>query len=112
MNNFIEPLGRYGSAGFRPEGMFVSDFDGTLRSSSGTIAERDLETLRELGRAGFLRVIATGRTLYSLNKAIDDSLPVDYIVFSSGAGVLDFQKKRIIRKMSLDAEGVRVATEF
>lgn len=91
----------------RPPGLFITDFDGTLRTSSGAIAERDLETLRTLGEDGYIRIVATGRSLYSLRKAVDDSFPIDYVVFSSGAGVLDYQQQRIVRKVNLDAEEVR-----
>ena len=91
----------------RPTGLFITDFDGTLRTTSGTIAERDLETLRALGKDGYIRIVATGRSLYSLRKAVDDSLPIDYVIFSSGAGVLDYRHQRIVRKVDLDAEEVR-----
>lgn len=91
----------------RPPGLFITDFDGTLRTTSGTIAERDLETLRALGKDGYIRIVATGRSLYSLRRAVDDSFPIDYVVFSSGAGVLDYQQQRIIRKVDLDAEELR-----
>jgi len=91
----------------RPSGLFITDFDGTLRTTSGTIAERDLETLRALGKDGYIRIVATGRSLYSLRKAIDNSFPIDYVVFSSGAGVLDYQHQRIVRKVNLDAEELR-----
>jgi Cof subfamily protein (haloacid dehalogenase superfamily) len=96
----------------RPRGIFITDFDGTLRSASGTIAERDRQTLRTLGERGYLRVIATGRSLYSLGRAIDDELSVDYIVFSSGAGILDFREQKIIRKVNLKGEEVSRAVEF
>jgi len=91
----------------RPPGLFITDFDHTLRTTSGTIAERDLETLRALGKDGYIRIVATGRSLYSLRKAVDDSLPIDYVIFSSGAGVLHYRQQRIIRKVNLDAEEVR-----
>jgi hydroxymethylpyrimidine pyrophosphatase-like HAD family hydrolase len=99
-------------SGHRPKGIFITDFDGTLKSSFGTIAERDLDTLRELGSLGYLRVIATGRSMYSLYKVIDPSLPVDYIIFSSGAGIMDFQNQSIIRKANLESDEVKGAARF
>jgi len=84
-----------------PPGMLVTDFDGTLRNTRKTIGERDLATLRRLGREGYVRTIATGRSLHSLFRAIDGSFPVDYVLFSSGAGVLDFARNRIIRSSRL-----------
>jgi hydroxymethylpyrimidine pyrophosphatase-like HAD family hydrolase len=91
----------------RPPGIFITDFDGTLRTSSGFIAEEDLETLQSLGESGYIRAVATGRSLYSLKKSVDETLPIDYVIFSSGAGVLDFRNQRIMRAANLETEEVR-----
>ena len=54
-----------------------------------------------------VRVIATGRSLYSLNRAVDSSLPIDYIIFSTGAGVIKYPEGDLLRKVDLDPDAVR-----
>ena len=85
----------------RYRGIVVTDFDGTLRPADGRIAEEDLDALARLGAEGYARVIATGRSLYSLSRAIDTGFPVDYVIFSSGTGIQDFENQRIINRHSL-----------
>ena len=89
------------------KGLFITDFDGTLLRSDRTLADKDLETLQQLGDMNIVRVIATGRSLYSLNRAIDSSLPIDYIIFSTGAGVIKYPEGDLLRKVDLDPEAVR-----
>lgn len=90
----------------KPAGLFVTDFDGTLVRSDGTVSEQDRRALSGLRDKGILRVVATGRSLYSLQRSSGGDLPVDYVVFSCGAGILDAGRKRVIRKASLSAEEV------
>ena len=87
-------------------GLFITDFDGTLLRSDRTLDNRDLETLERLGRENIVRVIATGRSLYSLNRAIDSSMPIDYVIFSTGAGVIKYPEGEILRKIHLEPETV------
>ena len=63
-------------------GLFITDFDGTLLRTDRTLADKDLETLQRLGDMNVVRVIATGRSLYSFNRTVGSSLPIDYIIFS------------------------------
>jgi hydroxymethylpyrimidine pyrophosphatase-like HAD family hydrolase len=93
------------------KGLFVTDFDGTLLRSDRTMAESDLGALRRLGDMGITRGIATGRSMYSFNKAVSRDLPVDFIIFSTGAGVIQYPSGRIIRKVSLEDHEVNRATE-
>ena len=37
-----------------------------------------------------VRVVATGRSLYSAQQVLSPSAPLDYLVFSSGAGIVDW----------------------
>jgi HAD superfamily hydrolase (TIGR01484 family) len=70
--------------------LVVTDLDGTLLRSDRSYDPRDLGTLHELGDRAVVRCIATGRNLFSAREAVPPSLPVDYVVFSSGAGVVDW----------------------
>lgn len=93
------------------QGMIVTDFDGTIRTSQGTFGKADMETLHRLGAEGFIRVIATGRSVFSLRKAITGiRLPIDYVIFSSGAGIWREPGGEIIRKISLDPAETTRAT--
>jgi len=89
-----------------PCGLFVCDFDGTLLRSDRSFSNTDLEALRQLDAFGIVRVIATGRSIYSLNTVSISELPVDFIIFSSGAGVTRHPGGQIIRKVSLEAREV------
>jgi len=90
----------------KPEGMFITDFDGTLRRSDDGFSPQDLAALEELGSANIVRVIATGRSLASFRSAVTTTLPIDYIVFSSGAGVVTASEWKLVRKTSLSPEQV------
>jgi Cof subfamily protein (haloacid dehalogenase superfamily) len=86
-------------------GMLVVDFDGTLLRSDDTVADDDLAALTELGDRGVLRVIATGRSAFSYRRAMGDRrLPVDYIVFSSGAATVRMPDQEIVSRFGLTAE--------
>jgi len=97
----LKPLGR------NPGGLFVTDLDGTLLRSDRTFAEADLAALRRLGAHGVVRVLATGRSLFSLNRVGTSGLPLDYLVFSTGAGVAEFPSGRIVRARALGPDEVR-----
>jgi Cof subfamily protein (haloacid dehalogenase superfamily) len=87
-------------------GLFVCDFDGTLLRSDRSFSPADLEALKQLDALGIVRVIATGRSIYSINTVSISELPVDFIIFSSGAGVTQHPSGNIIRKVSLEAHEV------
>ena len=92
-----------------PRGLFVCDFDGTLLRSDRSFSDADLEALKQLEAFGIVRVIATGRSIYSLNTVSISELPVDFIIFSSGAGITEHPGGDIIRKVSLEAHEVSQA---
>jgi len=97
------------SRGEPPIGLFVCDFDGTLLRSDRSFSNADLEALSQLDELDIVRVIATGRSIYSLNTVSISELPVDFIIFSSGAGVVQHPDSRIIRRVSLEAQEVNRA---
>lgn len=95
-----------------PRGLFIMDLDGTLLCSNRKFAEYDLRALRRLGDLNIIRVIATGRSLASFNTVVIPDLPVDYIIFSTGAGVQRYQDTEIIRKIHLQPTEVKRACEI
>ncbi len=92
--------------GQTPRGLFVCDFDGTLLRSDRSFSDKDLAALKRLGELGIIRAIATGRSSYSLNTISISGLPVDFIIFSSGAGICRHPGGQILRKISLESHQV------
>ena len=93
------------------KGIVATDLDGTLFNSSNKISKTDLQTLNYLKDNDFVRVIATGRSMYSLNKATSANLPIDYVVFSSGAGVYDWKQKKVIYSTNLSPDETKMSFE-
>lgn len=81
--------------------MVVTDLDGTLLNSDQRVSREDFDTLVSLGKQGIIRVIATGRSPYSFQKVIPSEFPLDYLVFSSGAGIMDYHSREILYSMNL-----------
>lgn len=81
--------------------MAVTDLDGTLLNSNQQVSPEDLNTLVHLGNQGVIRVIATGRSPFSFQRVISADFPIDYLVFSSGAGIMDYRTKEILYSMNL-----------
>lgn len=74
-------------------GLWLTDLDGTIKPGNGDpLAPADLEAMRNLGRAGWFRVVATGRSLFSFAKAWEPGLELDALIFSSGAGLCAWDK--------------------
>ena len=98
--------------GRQPQGLFIMDFDGTLLRSDRTFSSIDLDTLRQIGELGIIRTIATGRSLYSFNSAAVEDLPVDFVIFSMGAGVLQNAGGKVVRRVSLEPHEVKRACKI
>jgi len=86
--------------------MVITDLDGTLLNSRQEVSNSDYDCLLELGRQGIVRVVATGRSPYSFSKVIPRDFPIDYLAFSSGAGVMNWSSGEILSSYSLSAEKV------
>lgn len=85
----------------------ATDLDGTLFSSKHACSAANLAALRMLGERGVIRVIATGRSIYSAKKVLPPDMPIDYLVFSSGAGVMEWPTQQMLRAAHLSAENIR-----
>jgi HAD superfamily hydrolase (TIGR01484 family) len=96
----------------KPCGLFAVDLDGTLLNSDRTLAADDRIALQRLGAHGVVRVIATGRSLFSYNTVEMPEPPIDYVIFSTGAGVLDCRTGDIIRTAILESREVQRVSEF
>lgn len=92
--------------------MIITDLDGTLFTHNEIISLKNIETLKYLESNKILRVIATGRSLYSALNVLDDDFPIDILVFSSGAGIYDFTKKELIFEKTLVPDEVKKISDY
>lgn len=81
----------------------VTDLDGTLLDSRHELRSIDRATLEALGAAGVLRVVATGRTLFSARRVLGADVPIDYLVHTSGAGVTSWRDGRLLNALHMEA---------
>lgn len=81
--------------------MVVTDLDGTLLNSQAIADKQVMNTLKWLNEQDVTRVIATGRSPYSVSKVVSDDFPIDYVIFSSGAGIIQWSDKQIIHSRIL-----------
>lgn len=91
--------------------MVITDLDGTLFMDDKSVSKEDYNTLHELGKNGILRIAATGRSLYSAQIALNDNFPLDYLIFSTGAGILDWRSKQILKTSHLSSAQVSWLSE-
>jgi Cof subfamily protein (haloacid dehalogenase superfamily) len=81
--------------------MAITDLDGTLLNNKREVSLVDMKSLFWLGENKITRVIATGRNFFSLKKVLKDNFPIDYLIFSSGAGVYNWKKKALMHSQYL-----------
>jgi len=85
-----------------PSGLFATDMDGTLLLPGQDFNRQDILALDSLGKMNILRVIASGRSPFSFYRMMGEKiLPVDYLVLSSGAGILDYRTGEYLRTSSM-----------
>ncbi len=82
----------------------VTDLDGTLLRDDKTVSDTDLSLLHRLGERGVIRAAATGRNLLSAKHVLDTDFPIDYLIFSSGAGIMDWKRKHLLASHFLPRE--------
>lgn len=101
-------------------GLFITDLDGTLLTDDKRISREDRSGLETLRQNKIATAIATGRSLYSFNKLLssdtfstDEPFPeVDYLIFSTGAGILELPTGNIIESFSLKTSDVMDITRY
>jgi HAD superfamily hydrolase (TIGR01484 family) len=91
------------------QSMVVTDLDGTLHYRGNSFSAEVLESLHKLNSIGAIRVIATGRSLYSAYRVLGSDTPIDYLIFSSGAGIMDWKTQHIVREHTMKTGDVREA---
>ncbi len=76
--------------------IIISDLDRTILPSTGNISANNISCLNKLKDKGYIRVIATGRSMYSAYHVINEDFPIDYMIFSTGAGIIEWKNKKLI----------------
>ena len=84
-----------------------TDLDGTLLNSNQRLSDINRQTLISLGKAGICRIVATGRSLYSAQRVLDDEFPIDYLISSTGASVSTFPQSRLLRTVAMTSDEVQ-----
>lgn len=84
--------------------MLVCDLDGTLLMRGEPFDPRDVQALHALGAQGVVCAIATGRALATARKVIPSDFPIDYLIFSSGAGILDWRSQALLVSHTLQSD--------
>lgn len=87
--------------------LVATDLDGTFLKNDRTISEKNLEALNALGQKSIVRVAATGRNLQKVRQVLNNHVPFDYVVFSSGAGVYDWKKRKHIYSQNIKKESAK-----
>jgi len=96
-----------------PVKMVITDLDGTLLNSNSNVSEQDINTLKQLGELEIKRVIATGRSFFSLRRVLPADFPLDYLISASGAGIMDWQTKSSLYSAAIPADQVMLlASDF
>src|SRR5690554_1979874 len=83
-----------------------TDLDGTLLDNDWKLSKKNHDTLLLLGEKGVVRTIVTGRSLYSARKILEDDFPIDYLVFSTGAGIMNWKKKELLLARNIPEDTV------
>jgi Cof subfamily protein (haloacid dehalogenase superfamily) len=84
----------------------VTDLDGTLLTDNKQVGQLDRFALEKLGELGIVRVAATGRNLRISQEVLEPDFPFDYLVFSTGSGIYDWKKKKIVQQSELNRSTV------
>jgi len=84
--------------------LILCDLDGTLLRPGHPVSSSTLETLTALRRQGDIVAIASGRSLYAGREIVTPEMPIDFWLFSTGAGIVSWPSREIIRRNELTTE--------
>lgn len=87
--------------------LVATDLDGTFLKNDRTISPKNMEALHRLGDNKIVRVAATGRNLEKVKQVLNNHVPFDFVVFSSGAGVFNWKEKTHIYNQNIRRESAR-----
>ena len=87
--------------------MIITDLDGTLLNNKNQVSREDYQTLQQLSYKNVIRVIATGRSRYILDKVLPEDFPIDYVILSGGSGILDWQKQKLVLTREIESDSIQ-----
>ncbi|MEW6712833.1 MAG: HAD hydrolase family protein [Candidatus Riflebacteria bacterium] len=94
------------------QAILLTDLDGTLLNSQSRVSQRNYEIFAILAEKKIARVAATGRSLFSTRRVLPDDFPIDYLIFSSGAGILEWRSGKVMQASSLCPPEICSAAAF
>uniref|UniRef100_UPI0032167398 HAD family hydrolase n=1 Tax=uncultured Draconibacterium sp. TaxID=1573823 RepID=UPI0032167398 len=93
--------------------LVATDLDGTFLKNDRTISAKNLEALHKLGEKNITRVAATGRNLAKVRQVLNNHVPFDFVVFSSGAGVFNWKEQKHIYRQNIKKQSAqKLLTHF
>lgn len=82
--------------------LLISDMDGTLIGNDRKISENNVNAIKKFQEYGGKFGVATGRTVESAKRYIDN-LPVDTpVILYNGAKIYDFNKEKVLFEIPLE----------
>ena len=89
--------------GASPVRLVAFDLDGTLLAPDSSLHPAEWEGLQRLGEAGIVRVVVTGRSLATAGQVLEPHTPIEYLIFSSGCGVIRWKDGQPMLQRRLSA---------
>lgn len=83
--------------------LLASDFDGTISNLKGEINPESIKLLKNT-QNNVVKAVITGRSIFTARRVMDANFPIDYLVFSTGAGIINWQTGEIILEKYLSRE--------
>ena len=82
--------------------VLITDLDRTLLKDDETLSVRNRRAMERFRKKGNVIVVATGRNIFSVHKVLANDFPMDFLIFSSGVGIIDWKNKKIIHENHLN----------
>lgn len=77
--------------------IFLIDSDDTLRSSDGTISDKNKQAIKKIIKNGDYAIICTARPRYHTLELMKEINSSKYIISSNGAEIYDVEKNKIVK---------------
>jgi hypothetical protein len=92
--------------------MMLTDLDGTLLANDKSVSETNLRVFPLLKEKRIARVAATGRSLYGVHSVLPDDFPIDYLIFSSGAGIMHWPDKKVLKSHTVGQPDIHKVADY
>ncbi len=79
----------------------ITDLDRTLLRDDNALSKGNFKALKKLQNKKIIVAVATGRNIYSAKRVLSNNIPIDFLIFSSGVGIIDWKTKNIINENHL-----------